>query len=249
MAVFAFFSGAGSNLLSVYNEEKRLEKIGERIHGKIVAAVTNNPNCPGVQRVSETDIPFYAAIDSRKFYKERGKDIKDRKTRYEYDEKVIEILESNALFPDLIIGVGWWRIWSDMFVEYYKNRIVHDHPADPFEYHGIYGIEVPREAIRRKATYMQPVVQFVTADGIDNGPVLVRSPPIEVLETDESQADILWERTKAQGDRRIFPYAVHQLFAKGRVGMGENGTVYIDGKPVPKEGYELCEEELRSAGL
>jgi phosphoribosylglycinamide formyltransferase-1 len=43
---------------------------------------------------------------------------------------------------------------------------------------------------------------------------------------------------KDEGDRRIYPFAVHDLIAKGRVAL-DGRTVYIDGVQMPEEGWQV----------
>ncbi len=43
-----------------------------------------------------------------------------------------------------------------------------------------------------------------------------------------------------KGDWEIYPFAVHELFAKGRVAL-DGRTVYIDGKKMPEEGWQVDE--------
>lgn len=44
-------------------------------------------------------------------------------------------------------------------------------------------------------------------------------------------------KLKEEGDWKIYPFAVHELIAKGRAAI-DGGTVYIDGIAMPKEGYQ-----------
>jgi phosphoribosylglycinamide formyltransferase 1 len=48
----------------------------------------------------------------------------------------------------------------------------------------------------------------------------------------------LQDSLKVSGDWQIFPYAVHDLIASGRVEI-EDGRVYLDGKPLPSWGFRL----------
>ena len=237
MNVAAFLSGSGTNVMAVYEEQKRLEQEDIEEYGKIYVAFTHVPNCKGAYRVeNETDIPL-VKFSSKKFADLLGMKPTDEEFRRYYDAATIEQIEIFGK-PDLIIGVGWWRIWSDLFVERYQNRILHDHPANPFIYSGLYGIDVPQEAIRRKSRYINPVVQFVSpGTGVDSGPVLIESKSIPILEEDTPES--LWERSKEQGDWRIYPFAVHHLIARGRVGMDEENNLYVDGVRMPREGYQV----------
>jgi len=46
------------------------------------------------------------------------------------------------------------------------------------------------------------------------------------------------EALREEGDWQIYPFAVHDLIAKGRVAL-ENRTVYIDGVQMPEEGWQV----------
>ena len=46
------------------------------------------------------------------------------------------------------------------------------------------------------------------------------------------------EVLKIEGDWKIYPFAVHDLIAKGRVAL-DNRTVYIDGIQMPAEGWQV----------
>jgi phosphoribosylglycinamide formyltransferase 1 len=46
------------------------------------------------------------------------------------------------------------------------------------------------------------------------------------------------ESLKVEGDWRIYPFAVHELIAKGRVSL-DSRTVYIDGVQMPENGWQV----------
>jgi len=48
------------------------------------------------------------------------------------------------------------------------------------------------------------------------------------------------EVLKVEGDWQIYPFAVHGLIASGRVAL-DGRTVYIDGVPMPKKGWQVDE--------
>lgn len=48
------------------------------------------------------------------------------------------------------------------------------------------------------------------------------------------------ERLRTEGDWQIYPFAVHDLIAKGRVSL-DGRTVYIDGIEMPPEGWQVDE--------
>jgi hypothetical protein len=52
----------------------------------------------------------------------------------------------------------------------------------------------------------------------------------------------LQNELKIKGDWEIYPFAVHDLIAQGRVAV-DRRTVYIDGKKIPEYGYRLDEKQ------
>ena len=52
----------------------------------------------------------------------------------------------------------------------------------------------------------------------------------------------LQDALKVAGDWKIYPLAVHELIAQGRVQIADR-TVYIDGKEMPEYGYRIDEYE------
>jgi len=52
----------------------------------------------------------------------------------------------------------------------------------------------------------------------------------------------LQDTLKVAGDWKIYPFAAHDLIAKGRVQIADR-TVYIDGKEMPEYGYRIDEYE------
>jgi len=52
----------------------------------------------------------------------------------------------------------------------------------------------------------------------------------------------LQDALKVEGDWKIYPFAVHDLIAQGRVEI-DRRTVYIDGREIPEYGYRIDECE------
>ena len=52
----------------------------------------------------------------------------------------------------------------------------------------------------------------------------------------------LQEALKVAGDWKIYPFAVHDLIAQGRVQI-DGSTVYVDGRKMPEYGYRIDESE------
>ena len=54
----------------------------------------------------------------------------------------------------------------------------------------------------------------------------------------EDVSSRIQEVLKVEGDWQIYPFAVHELIAKGRVAL-DGRTVYIDGVQMPEEGWQV----------
>jgi hypothetical protein len=49
---------------------------------------------------------------------------------------------------------------------------------------------------------------------------------------------VLQERLKEEGDWTVYPFAIHDLIARGRVEVEER-DIYVDGKKLSVYGYRL----------
>lgn len=59
-----------------------------------------------------------------------------------------------------------------------------------------------------------------------------------LYETLKKVSGDIQEMLKVEGDWKIYPFAVHELIAKGRVAL-DGRTVYIDGVQMPPEGWQV----------
>jgi phosphoribosylglycinamide formyltransferase 1 len=60
----------------------------------------------------------------------------------------------------------------------------------------------------------------------------------DLLQVLEKVCTVLQDELKVAGDWKIFPFAVHDLIARGRVAI-EGKKVFVDGKPLPQYGFRL----------
>ncbi len=61
-----------------------------------------------------------------------------------------------------------------------------------------------------------------------------------LYETLKKVSGDIQEVLKVEGDWKIYPFAVHELIAKGRVALDDR-TVYIDGVQMPSGGWQVDE--------
>jgi len=89
---------------------------------------------------------------------------------------------------------------------------------------------------------LHKITGYVTSHGISNYEDFQRTAGPELLDMMERICKDLQEALKVAGDWKIYPFAVHDLIARGRVQL-DGSTVYVDGKKMPAYGYRLDEQE------
>jgi folate-dependent phosphoribosylglycinamide formyltransferase PurN len=92
-------------------------------------------------------------------------------------------------------------------------------------------------------TNFRRIMSFTKASGINTYEGFRSKADEGLVETMKSICSYLQEVLKERGDWKIYPFAVHELIARGRVQV-IGRTVYIDGKQMPEYGYRM-EEKIR----
>ena len=87
---------------------------------------------------------------------------------------------------------------------------------------------------------LRQITGYVTTRGIENYEDFQRQAGPELLDMMETICKDLQEALKVAGDWKIYPFAVHDLIARGRVQIDGN-TVYVDDKEMPEYGYRIDE--------
>ena len=85
------------------------------------------------------------------------------------------------------------------------------------------------------------ITSYVATRGIKSYEDFEQKAGRELLDIMQLICRNLQEARKVAGDWKIYPFAVHDLIARGRVHI-DGKTVYVDGKKMPEYGYrlELC---------
>jgi folate-dependent phosphoribosylglycinamide formyltransferase PurN len=89
---------------------------------------------------------------------------------------------------------------------------------------------------------LKEVIGFATIHDIQTYEGFEREAGKEMLTVMELICRNLQEALKVAGDWKIYPFAVHELIAQGRVQI-DGSTVYIDDRELPEYGYRLDEFE------
>jgi len=236
MSIAVFLSGSGTNFLAIYEEQKRLEKTGEKNYGRIDLVFTNVPNCKGAKLAEEYGIPV-VSVSSRKFFDLLEKHPDDDGAREYYDACVIVALEEHCI-PDLIVLAGYRRRLSNLFLSRYNNKVVNLYPGDITKDYLIKGVEASVQAIRAKQHSIKCSV-YLERENERFGALIIQSKPISLEGYTEADKEAVNQKIREEGEWKIFPYAVHNLFAKGCLETDEDNNIYLEGVKLESDGLQF----------
>jgi len=182
-------SGNGSNLQSIidYIEKGKLQAV-------IKIVMSNNPDAFGIQRAEKHKIKTVILKQ------------KDFKSKEEFDQNIINILQENSV--DLVVLAGFMRIISPALLKAFPHRIMNIHPALLPAFPGLHA---QKQAFDYGVKMTGCTVHFVD-EGVDTGPIIIQAV---VPVYDEDTQDSLTERILKE-EHRIYPQAI-QLFADGKL--------------------------------
>ena len=236
MSVAVFVSGSGTNLRALYEEQKRLEESGDKNYGKISLVFTNAPNCMGAEIAKESKIPVIS-LNSKSYFEILQKGADDNEARDYYDSASIALIEEICI-PDLIVLAGYRRKLGSLFINRYKNRVINLFPGDTKKTYLVQGIDASVQALRAGEKEIKCTV-FLARYGERFGPPIAQSQPISLEGFGEEDIKEMQEKIRKEGEWQIFPFTVHHLIAKGKVGVDSEDNIYVDGPKMPKEGCQF----------
>jgi len=236
MSVAVFVSGSGTNLVALYEEQKRVEGMGEKNYGRIEVVFTNAPGCRGAEIARGFEIPV-VCLSSKSYFEILGKSPDDEESRNHYDAATIALIEEIST-PQLIVLAGYRRRLSGLFINRYQNRILNLYPGDITKPYLVRGVDASIQALRAGEKTIKCTV-FFARERERFGPALIQSQPISLEGLKEEDMEEIQEKIRKEGEWRIFPFAVHHLIARGKVGIDGEDNVYVDGVRMPKEGYQF----------
>ncbi len=282
MTIVCFVSGSGTNYREIVAKNPD--------HNYIV--FTNRPDCGGAaiarknkhEVIALSHIPYLR--EARKKYG-AGNVPRNCPERIAYEQDLCKLVEESiGGKPDLICLAGFDQWNTDWIVDRYYPKMINVHPGDTCKsYIGLHWIPTAMAILAGEESIRSTL--FFVDKGEDNGPVLVQSAPLGIIETleeleeageaglleglrkvkefaairsmtdydvfkgkadAETQAIMekicrsLQDALKVKGDWQIYPFAIHELIARGRVRL-DGKDVYIDGLKMPVYGYRLDEHE------
>ena len=137
--------------------------------------------------------------------------------RTEYDQQIANILKQEEV--DLIVLVGYMRLFSEWFVNEYEHKIINVHPSLLPEFPGM-DTNVHQAVLDAGRKKTGCTFHFVDA-GMDTGPIILQK---EVEVADDETVDSL--KDKVQSIEKEWYPKVIQWIADGKVKV-ENGVVEI----------------------
>ena len=199
MKVGVMASGRGSNFQALINASQK----GLMPDVEITILIVNKKNAYAIQRAKKNGIE-YKIITS------------DDKTREEFDQTVLKILEKKGI--DVVVLAGFMRLLTPEFIAKYRNKILNIHPSllPLFP-----GANAHRDTIAHGAKISGCTAHFVD-EGIDTGPIIMqRTVNIEENETEESLSEKILPH-----EHEILPIAL-QLLCSGKIVLNGRDVVIL----------------------
>ena len=177
-------SGGGTNLQAIIDAEKS----GIIKSGTVKIVISNKEDAYALKRAEKENIETAVVT-------------KDGRTRQEFEEEIIKILDSHNI--DLIVLAGFMCILSESFTSHYKDRIINVHPSliPSFCGEGFYGLKVHRAALDYGVKVSGATVHYVNE--VPDGGKIIMQKAVEVQEGDTPET--LQKRIMEQAEWIILP--------------------------------------------
>ena len=205
-------SGSGTNLQAIIDAVN-----AGAVNAEIGAVISNEESAKGLQRAAQSKIAT-AVVDHKQF------DSKEA-----FDRALIELIDRYE--ADTVLLAGFMRILTPTFVSHYAGKVLNIHPSLLPKFQGLHTHQRALEAGEKQHGCS---IHFVT-DEVDGGPVIAQAA-VSVEATDA--ADSLAKKVLRK-EHILYPLVVSWK-ADGRLKLS-NGGVWLDGKKLGPEGYQLEE--------
>ena len=178
MTIVFFVSGSGTNYREIVARNPA--------HDYLV--FTNRPGCGGTaiakenkHEVIELSNVLYLKEARRKYG--AGKVPRNIPERVQYEQEVSRLLENKlGKQPDLICLAGFDQWNTDWMIDRYYPRMINVHPGDTTKhYEGLHWMPSAKAIIAGDKSLRSTL--FIADKSEDNGPVLVQSKPLDIIQT------------------------------------------------------------------
>lgn len=212
-----FVSGSGSNLQAIIDAIKNGE-----ICAQICCVISNKKNAYALERARQNQVEAYY-ISKRDFPSE-----------IEYEKYLVKFLKERKI--DYIILAGFLYIFSEYFVEEFKNRIVNIHPSllPAFGGKGMYGLNVHKSVIEYGMKVTGATVHFVDST-TDGGPIILQKA---IYVKDDDTPESLQKRVLEEVEWKIYPIAI-KLLCEDKIEVVGRKVIIKDKEILKKVGIEV----------
>ena len=206
--IAVLISGQGSNLQTLIDACQT-----GQIPAKISCVISNKAEAYGLIRAKS------AGIFSRVFLRA------DFANNLEMDNAIGDELEKQGV--DLIVLAGYMKILTPEFTSRFAGKILNIHPSLLPKYPGLHTYQ---RALEAGDTEHGTTVHFVNEE-VDGGAIVLQA---KVPIFPQDNIEDIEARTREQ-EYRIYPMVV-KWFVEDRLIL-KNGIAYLDGNPLPAQGY------------
>lgn len=131
------------------------------------------------------------------------------KTREEYDDEILKILDERKI--DLILLIGYMRIITKKIIDKYRNRIMNIHPSLLPAFGGGMDLNVHKAVLDYGCKITGCTLHFVD-ESVDGGPIIIQKACI--VEENDNEETLKEKVQKLEQD--AFVEAI-KLFAEGKI--------------------------------
>ena len=181
------------------------------------------------------------SLSSKRFSENLNLNADSKELRRHFDAATIKAVESICK-PDLIVLAGYRRKLSSLFHESYENKIINLYPGDITKDYLTTGVQAPIQALRNNEDYIKATVYLEQKDK-RFGKSILQSCSVSLKDFSEDDIDTINKNIREQAEWIIYPYVVHELIAKGRIGIDKNSKLSFDNNVINETGLqydELC---------
>ena len=237
MRILVFASGRGTNFEKIHSRQVELEQDGGENYGTVEHVFSNTPEAAVLKKAETLGIRT-SSISSENFFDALGKHPSDESGRILYDSAVISLIEG-FFEPDLVVLAGYRRKLSRLFTERFPNRIVNLYPGNTTRDYLARGKSACVQAIENGERTIKCTVYLENDPERRFGTVIAQSADISLEGFGTGDVTAMEKKIREQGEWKLFPFAVHDLIANGRVAIDGGNNVYVDGRKVGESGFSL----------
>ena len=237
MKILVLASGRGTNFEKIHSRQMELEQGCGENYGAVEHVFSNDPKAPVLAKAETLGIST-SSISSEDFFGDLGKHPSDEDGRVLYDSAVISHI-GELLEPDLVVLAGYRRRLSRLFTDRFANRIVNLYPGDTTKDYLARGKIACVQALENGEKDIRCTVYLENNPETRFGTVIAQSADISLEGFGIGDGAAMEEKIREQGEWKLFPFAVHDLIANGRVAIDGKNNIYVDGSQMGESGFSL----------